>query len=473
MLRKAHADLLFAQLKSALIANFVVACITALVLGIDEGLVDFWLLLHALLTAARFYLYQQYQDRRPEAGALRPWLIAYAFAAGLSGLAWGLMPFAQPDIHSRADALFIGVVLAGVTAGALGTMSALRLMYALYAGMLLGSFACWAAFFAAPTMPGLAVLSLVFYATLLAASRRYNEQLVNAFDLGRRNQDLLDRVRSEHDELLAAQSVILHEQNVAAHVMESIVRPHNCSACGVRQSQRSLQGFVGDVVLFDTLPQRGIRVLLGDATGHGLSAALAAIPVAQTFGSINRKALSFEVLIDELNTNLHRLLPNSMFMAAVIIDVTVLDGGRCRARIWNGGLDDLLVIRGSGRIEQLPSRNLALGVLAARDFDPEFQELLLEPDDKVYAYTDGITEAHDASGALYGRDRLAMALMDARGSVDPLAAALHSLDRFLGDAALDDDLTLLEIHAGTLANDLFASRPRAPAPSKAELSTNA
>ncbi len=454
VLCKEHTDLLFAHLKSALVANILVAGVTAAALGLNQGHTGIWLSSHVLLTVFRLVLAQQYHRAQPGPDNLRPWLTTYAVAAVLTGLTWGLLPFTQPNIHESNSGLFMGVVLAGVSAGAFGSMSAIRLMYAVYAATLLGTFACWSAFFASPTQPEISVLSLVFFATLMVAAKRYNAQLVKAFDLGHRNQDLLDKLRSDHAELRTAQNMILREQQVASHVMESIIDPHVCAQSGVRHYQRSLQNFVGDVVLLDKVGDRCVRILLGDATGHGLSAALAAIPVAQTFSTMNQKNLPLSSLLDELNRNLHRLLPTGMFMAAAVIEISALDGERCRARIWNGGLENLLIVGGSGEVVELPSDNLALGILAPKDCSTRFVDLTLEADDRVYVYTDGITEAVDATGIPFGRARLANAARLARHDANSFDEVMSIFNNFISDTPIGDDITLLEIHAGQLAKNL-------------------
>ena len=72
-------------------------------------------------------------------------------------------------------------------------------------------------------------------------------------------------------------------------------------------------------------------------------------------------------------------------------------------------------------------------------------DFYLEPGDKVFQYTDGVTEATNVNNELYGMDRLKAAL-DANSdkSVNELLPALKAdIDKFVGDAPQFDDITML------------------------------
>jgi sigma-B regulation protein RsbU (phosphoserine phosphatase) len=72
-------------------------------------------------------------------------------------------------------------------------------------------------------------------------------------------------------------------------------------------------------------------------------------------------------------------------------------------------------------------------------------ELQLNPGDKLFVYTDGVPEATDKDGALFGTERLLSAL-DASSDKNPeevLKAVRRAVDGFVGDAEQFDDLTML------------------------------
>ena len=75
------------------------------------------------------------------------------------------------------------------------------------------------------------------------------------------------------------------------------------------------------------------------------------------------------------------------------------------------------------------------------------QELDLNPGDKIFLYTDGVTEAQNLSGELYGEERL-LSYLNAHcedNSVDTLTGVKADVDAFVGEAEQFDDITMLTV----------------------------
>jgi sigma-B regulation protein RsbU (phosphoserine phosphatase) len=121
----------------------------------------------------------------------------------------------------------------------------------------------------------------------------------------------------------------------------------------------------------------------------------------------------------------------------------------------NGGVDhvsaghtELMVYRADGdRVERVPSDGTILGFLP--DVRYESRRLRLRAGDCMLLYTDGITEAVDQAGAMFGEDRLAAVFAQlarnrsAQRIVDGIVA---ELDSYRGGAgAADDDVTAVVI----------------------------
>jgi serine phosphatase RsbU (regulator of sigma subunit) len=243
----------------------------------------------------------------------------------------------------------------------------------------------------------------------------------------------------------------LHEEEVAAYVMNSVMEPPGREDGGLKAYVQPLNRFDGDVLLNDICGKGSFRLFLGDATGHGLAAAIAVIPAAQTFRAMNRKNLDCELLIRELNANIYRLFPRNIFLAATLIELAPRPDDGCDARIWNGGLDDLIVVREDGSLDRIRSRNLSLGILEPEGFEPQFENIVLAQGDRLYAYSDGLTESENSTGEGFGRARLEATLLAAP---DPSARLEHVLTQqraFVGNTALTDDLTLIEVQTEVIA----------------------
>src|SRR5262249_23606091 len=102
------------------------------------------------------------------------------------------------------------------------------------------------------------------------------------------------------------------------------------------------------------------------------------------------------------------------------------------------------------RIGKGDARQLAVETGAALGLDPETvfppAQAQLAPGDSVVLYTDGVTEAVAADGALYGEQRLLQAL--GRGPHDPaavIAALVADVAEFTDDAPLADDMTIMAL----------------------------
>jgi phosphoserine phosphatase RsbU/P len=77
-------------------------------------------------------------------------------------------------------------------------------------------------------------------------------------------------------------------------------------------------------------------------------------------------------------------------------------------------------------------------------------EIVLEPGDMVVVYSDGVTEAMNPSGEMFGDDRLneEACKAPASGAPEVLTGILESVDRFAGEAEQADDISLIVIRRG-------------------------
>jgi two-component system, HptB-dependent secretion and biofilm response regulator len=142
--------------------------------------------------------------------------------------------------------------------------------------------------------------------------------------------------------------------------------------------------------------------------------------------------------MEEINRELHGVLPVGLFACASAFEVTA----DARAlRVWNGGSPDLLLRRaGSRELVRFASHNLPIGVMAHDDAVVE--EAAVAPGDVVFAMTDGVLETRSADGELFGQDRVLAALTADRPAAalfDDLRAALVAF----GQGKQDDDITLV------------------------------
>ncbi|AHL76195.1 chemotaxis protein CheY [Stutzerimonas stutzeri] len=254
--------------------------------------------------------------------------------------------------------------------------------------------------------------------------RRLQATVLEQRDLiARRNQQLLD------------------EQSAAKAIFDKVAHAGCLNAPNIRYRQSPRALFNGDLLLAAHAPAGRMFVLLGDFTGHGLPAAIGAMPLAETFYGMTAKGYSSSEILREINTKLKLILPVEMFCCATLLDINLEQGS---LRVWNGGLPDGYLLRASDD-ERLPlrSRHLPLGVLGASSFDDTFETLPLAVGDRLLLMSDGILESSNADDELFGEQRL-LAVMDANLDASSLFDEIEeALLAFHGQIL--DDMSLVEV----------------------------
>lgn len=274
-------------------------------------------------------------------------------------------------------------------------------------------------------------------------SKPYNriiiEAKINAFNRMR----LMQRTLSHQRDLIQARNrQLLTEQQVAKRVFDNVAHSGCLDAPNIRHRASPMSIFNGDVLFACPRPSGGMHILIGDFTGHGLPAAIGAMPVAEIFYGMTSKGFGCGDVLREINQKLKRILPTGMFCCAAFIEA---DYHLNYLRIWNGGLPDGYLIRCNGERVNLASTHLPLGVLGPERFAANVEHVRTEPGDTLLMATDGILEAENSDGEMFGEDRLLAALDTVNGSVAPFDAVINGVQAFTGAHLVQDDLTIVTL----------------------------
>lgn len=220
----------------------------------------------------------------------------------------------------------------------------------------------------------------------------------------------------------------------------------------------------GDLLLAEATPDGALRVLVGDFTGHGLVAAVGALPVADVFFGMTCKGFSLAETLAEINAKTRRLLPTGRFLAAAMFE---LDADRSHLSAWNGGLPDVLIYRAAERAigARVISGSLPLGIVDNSVFEPSIERIGVAPEDRILACSDGVLEAPDATGQMFGEARLEAAVNLGTANSDPFADVVAAIGVHTVGTSQSDDLTLVELRVGEPAvygdAEVSESSPRA------------
>jgi serine phosphatase RsbU (regulator of sigma subunit) len=196
----------------------------------------------------------------------------------------------------------------------------------------------------------------------------------------------------------------------------------------------------GDVLAAAYAPGGKLVLLLGDFTGHGLAAAVGAVPLTSIFYSMVPKGFSLSHILREINDKLHGILPPQMFCCALMFE---LDPHKKHIRLFNAGMPRACLYRRGGEIRMLESRHLPLGVLAETSVEDAIAHISVEQGDRLYLWSDGIHEARDQRGELFGEERLLQTLSATVPDWQRFEHILAQVNAFAADQL--DDLSLVEV----------------------------
>lgn len=239
------------------------------------------------------------------------------------------------------------------------------------------------------------------------------------------------------------------EINLAKHMFDAIIDRKSDEARHLQHWSLAAGHFSGDLLIFERTPDNTLHIMLGDFTGHGLVAAVGALPTSDIFYAMTRKGCGIGEIVAEINRKLHRLLPVGQFCSASLLGISPRTN---QVEVWNGGLPPILLVNAQREIaHRLPSDKLPLGILDTKNFDATTATLATRDVCHAVLYSDGLVEAQNAEGCEFGDN----GLRDALGTVCSSCSLIQSIKEgvidFLGGLEPHDDISLLAIDLETLS----------------------
>jgi CheY-like chemotaxis protein len=234
-----------------------------------------------------------------------------------------------------------------------------------------------------------------------------------------------------------------YEHEIAENIFTKVIGSAGIDYANIRVHALPFAITTGDLILAAQTPAGKQYALLGDYTGHGLGAAIGTIPAAEAFKAMTRKGLGLREIISEMNRKLRLTLPVDQFLAACILE---WDPQRGIVSLWNGGLPDLIIAPGQGeRFIAIPSRNLPLGIEDNDEMMPCIEVRRVHHGDRIYLYSDGLIEARDKEGEMFGEDRMKKAISTNRDRKSLFNEICEGVARFRDGWPPDDDITIVEL----------------------------
>jgi sigma-B regulation protein RsbU (phosphoserine phosphatase) len=200
----------------------------------------------------------------------------------------------------------------------------------------------------------------------------------------------------------------------------------------------------GDFYDFYLLDEEHLGFIMADVSGKGIPAAMFMMTAKSIIKGYAERGLEVHEILEKVNEELCEGNEAEMFVTAWM---GILDLTTGELSFVNAGHNPPLLYRKDGEFEYLRTKaNLALAFMDGVQYKKHVVQL--QPGDVLYLYTDGVTEATNASVELYGEDRLKNALnLDKNETVENRCKRIiEDIDAFVGDAEQFDDITMLSMH---------------------------
>jgi serine phosphatase RsbU (regulator of sigma subunit)/predicted ester cyclase len=198
----------------------------------------------------------------------------------------------------------------------------------------------------------------------------------------------------------------------------------------------------GDFYEFYQLGDGRVGFAVGDGTGKGVPAAILMTGTSAYLGGVAAASDSSPgEALALANEALYARIPSNMFVTCFY---AILDPKSARLTYANAG-HDLPYLHRNGEAEELRARGMPLGLMPAMSY--EEREVSLAEGNCVLFYSDGLIEAHNAKGEMFGFPRL-RALVAEHGAEERSLGTilLEELYTFVGDGwEQEDDITLLTL----------------------------
>jgi len=256
-------------------------------------------------------------------------------------------------------------------------------------------------------------------------------------DLGELFQQQLKQAEAERER-------VEQELEVARSIQQASLPKEvpSLEGWGISPFYQSAREVGGDFYDFHLLSEGRLGVVVGDATGKGVPAALV---MSTTCGMLQLAAQAQDSsspgeVLERVNETLLARIPTNMFVTCFY---AILDPESGSLTYANAGHDPPYLQR-RGEAEELRARGMPLGLMPGMVY--EENEIVLDAGQSVLFYSDGLVEAHDPKGEMFGFPRLRELVAE------------HGKDRSLGDFLIqelysfvgegwkqEDDITLLTL----------------------------
>ena len=250
-------------------------------------------------------------------------------------------------------------------------------------------------------------------------------------------------LRTSNQRLQIAHEAIKQDLSMAKVVQEALVREGDAEfgAFSVSARMTPAQQIGGDFVEFTDASGGKLSFVLGDVSGKGVAAALFMAASQSAVMGAFAEHTGISTIANEANRRLCQQNPMGLFVTCVL---GVLDVESGRFDYVCAGHEPAYVVGPDDERRPLPmTQGLAMGLMD--DFEYASGSEVIQPGETLFIYTDGLTDAVDLSGALFGKERLEATLDGAsqRSTAEIVDRVWSEIGTYSTGAPVADDMTCL------------------------------
>ncbi|MBA8833944.1 sigma-B regulation protein RsbU (phosphoserine phosphatase) [Rhizobium leguminosarum] len=190
-----------------------------------------------------------------------------------------------------------------------------------------------------------------------------------------------------------------------------------------------------------------LKIGIGDVTGHGLESGVLMLMVQSVARALqeagNTDAVKF---LTDLNSALFKNIVRTKIDKHLTLAFLDYDG---KEMILSGQHEEVVIVRANGKVERIDTMDLGIPIGLEADISAfiKTREIAFEKGDVILLHTDGVTEAENDAGELFGIERLcreALRLKD-QSAEKVVSGIVATLMLFIGSQKIYDDITLLAV----------------------------
>jgi phosphoserine phosphatase RsbU/P len=273
-------------------------------------------------------------------------------------------------------------------------------------------------------------------------------------------QQAFARIDRQNQDLSRANARMKRDLDAAAHVQQTLLPDKSPEAEGLSfaWSYRPCEELAGDALDIVRINDGLIALYLLDVSGHGVPAALLSVTATRSLhprgggvasvvagSGANPEAVSPGQVASRLNA-LYPMESNGDHYFTLIYGL--LDVRTRKFCFTIAGHPAPVLARAGERPRRLAVSGLPIGMMEEAEYDETVIEL--QPGDRLYLYSDGLTEEINAAEEEFGDERLLGAIADTRalGLSESVESLVHKVVAWHGDDHLKDDVSILAIAVG-------------------------